>query len=110
MPCPIIDFCRSRGDDYPDLIRLVDSAGAVIDITGWTFTQTIHTLLDPTTEPALFVITGVIVVPATNGIVSFAPTTVESAIAFDTYYHRIRAVESPSGDTCTLAKGKWEID
>lgn len=104
-----IDYCRSRGDTYAIEIQIQDSAGAAIDITGFTFLLTV----DPSSEPTdalgnIYQLSGVIVGAPTNGTVSFAPDATEALSAPGEYFHDIQQTDAGSL-VRTIAKGGWEI-
>jgi hypothetical protein len=72
------DITRRRGDTYADKFTIADSAGAPVNITGCTFKMTLDTRPEPTDDTTkVYQLTGVIT-DATNGIVEFAPTSMQA--------------------------------
>lgn len=97
---------RRRGDTYADEITVTDSKGAVINITGYTFTMT----LDPSKAPLdatanLYSITGTIL-NAVGGRVEFAPTAMQADQTPGTYYYDIQMVDG-AGRKRTIALDKY---
>ena len=97
---------RRRGDTYADEITVTDSAGTVIDITGYTFAMT----LDPSKAPVdamanLYSITGTIL-NATAGRVEFAPTPTQADQAPGTYFYDVQMVDG-AGRKRTIALDKY---
>lgn len=103
-----VDYCRSRGDTFAIQIQIQDSAGAAINITGFSFLLTV----DPSDEPAdalanIYQLTGVID-DAPNGLVSFAPSAPNALAAPGDYFHDIQQTDA-GGLLRTIAKGAWQI-
>jgi hypothetical protein len=103
-----LNLTRNRGDTYPHLITVKDSAGVAVNIAGFAFKLTV----DPSPDPAdalenLFQITGVIE-DAPNGQVSFTPTGVEADQDPDTYFYDIEMTDAGSAIR-TIAKGSYTI-
>ena len=97
---------RRRGDTYGDEITVTDSAGAAINITGYTFVLT----LDPSKTPSdatanLYAITGTIL-DAPAGRVEFAPTAMQADQTPGTYYYDIQMVDGASRKR-TIALDKY---
>jgi len=101
------DICWARGDSGARGFQLKDSAGVVIDITGFGFILTVNSEKDPTTNPPEFTITGVIT-DALNGRVSFSPTTGDTDIVATGYFYDIQQTDG-GGAIDTLIKGKCKI-
>lgn len=98
---------RRRGDTYADLVTVTDSAGAPIDITGYSFTMT----LDPEKSPAtadnnLYQLTGTII-DAPAGKVEFAPTALQADQAPGDYYYDIQMIDG-LGRVRTIALDKYK--
>lgn len=108
MACPaIVNVCRSRGDTYPEIFRLLVN-GAVQNLTGYTnFKLSVHTIEDPpdlTTQE--FELTGAIV-SAPAGTYSFAPSAAQPVLAGN-YFYDVQVTE-PSGFIRTIQKGAWDV-
>ncbi len=99
---------RKRGDTYSEVVTVTDTAGAAIDITGYTFKLTV----DPEKAPAtaannLFSITGTIL-SAAAGTVEFAPSALQADQTPGTYYFDIQLVDG-AGRIRTIALDKWVV-
>lgn len=102
------DICWGRGDSDAKGFVVQDSAGAAIDITGFTFKLTVSSDRDPTDQVnEQFTIVGVIGSP-TDGTVSFAPTTVDTDITPGIFFYDIEQTDG-SGRIKTIIKGKCRI-
>ena len=102
----VLNLDRTRGDTFPHQISIKDTAGVAVNITGFTFLQTV----DPSEEPTvagdnLFQLTGVID-DGPNGLVSFAPDVTEANQTPAEYYHDIQMIDAGSAIR-TIAKGKY---
>jgi hypothetical protein len=101
------DICWARADNDPKGFTIKDSAGAAIDITGFSFSMTVNSEKNPTINPPEFTVAGVLDDP-TNGKVSFSPLTTETDIAPGTYWYDIQQTDTAS-KVKTLVKGKLLI-
>ncbi len=102
-------ICWGRGDSDPKGFIIQDSAGAVVDITGFTFTLTVDARKNPddvTTQQ--FSLAGTIT-DGPNGAVSFTPTTTNTNITPGTYYYDIQQTDL-SAAIKTLIKGRALIE
>ena len=98
-------ICWGRGDSDPKGFIIQDSAGVAVNITGFSFKLTVNSEKSPSDQVnEQFTITGVIT-DATNGKVSFAPTTTDTAITPATYFYDIEQTDQ-SGAISTLIVGK----
>ena len=98
-------ICWGRGDSNAKGFVRQDNDGIVIDVTGFSFKLTVNSEKDPTnTSNQQFTIVGVLV-DATNGQISFAPTTVNTDIAPDVYFYDIEQTDAGGGiATLIIAK------
>ena len=99
---------RRRGDTYAETVTVTDSAGAVVNITGYTFKLTV----DPEKAPAtaannLFQITGTIL-SGPAGTVEFAPSALQADRTPGTYYYDVQMVDG-AGRIRTIALDKWVV-
>lgn len=95
-----------RGDS-PVIPLSVKSGGVALDITGGTFELAVDTLAKPTdNSTSLFIVTGVIV-NATQGQVSFQPSSSQLNLEPKTYYYDIQMLLA--GSKRTLLKGKFIV-
>ena len=100
-------ICWARGDTDPKTFTIKDAAGAVIDISSWTFTLSVDQLLDPTDALTLqFAVTGALVTDGTDGKVSFTPAAGDTDLTPSEYFYDIQR-NSPT--IKTLIKGVAEI-
>jgi hypothetical protein len=78
---------RKRGDSFADSFTVIDAAtGQPLNITGFTFLMTVDPDKSPTTAANnIFQIPGV-VVDGPNGVVEFAPSTVQTDRVGNFYY------------------------
>lgn len=98
-------ICWGRGDSDAKGFIIEDSLGVAVDITGFSFKLTVNTEKDPTDQVnEQFSITGVIT-DATNGKVSFAPSTTDTDITPQTYFYDIEQTDG-SGAIKTLIVAK----
>lgn len=107
--CPVdIDLCISRGDTTPWTFTVKDSAGVVIDITGFSYLMTV----DPSDEPTdavnnLFALTGTLTDP-TNGVVQFELTALQADQTPSVYFFDLQQTDG-TGKIRTIAKGEFEF-
>lgn len=107
--CPVdIDLCISRGDTTPWTFTVQDSAGAAVNITGFTYVLTV----DPSDEPTdavnnLFALTGTIT-DGPNGIVEFELSAVQADQTPSVYFFDLQQTDG-SGKLRTIAKGEFEF-
>lgn len=98
-----------RGDSWPITITVKDTAGAVVNITGFQFKLTVDKKENPTVSPSttkVFDVAGVI----TNGAagqVTFIPTGVNQATAGNFYYDV--QMTNTLGNVKTIVKGTYTI-
>lgn len=102
------DLTRKRGDSYADEIVVTGPTGAAVDITGYTFMMTV----DPSPSPAdnvtkTFEVAGTIL-DAANGVVEFAPTTVQTDVTPARYYYDIQMTDDV-GRIRTIVSGAYTI-
>ncbi len=102
------EICWGRGDSDAKGFVIQDSAGVAIDITGFSFKMTVNSDRDPADQiNEQFTIVGIIG-DATNGLVSFAPTTVDTDITPGIYFYDIEQTDG-SGAIKTVIKGRAKI-
>ncbi len=100
-------ICWARGDSDAKGFIVQDSAGVVIDITGFTFRLTVNTDQDPAPGTELFTVVGVIT-DATNGRVAFAPTITDTDQTPGEYFYDVEQTDA-GGLISTIIKGICEI-
>ena len=107
--CPVaIDLCITRGDTTPWTFTVKDSAGAVVDITGFTYLLTV----DPSDEPTgsgnnLFQLTGTVAV-GTDGVVQFQLSVSLSNQTPDEYFYDLQQTDGAL-KVRTIANGGFEF-
>lgn len=102
------DLTRFRGDTYADEINVVDSGGAAIDVTDYTFVMTVDPDRAPTdSSNNLFQIAGNII-DAENGVVQFAPSAVQADQAPGTYQYDIQMTDA-DGFIRTIVQGRYKF-
>lgn len=102
------DVCWGRGDSDAKGFEVQNSAGAAINITGFTFKLTVSSERDPADQVnEQFTIVGVIGSP-TAGTVSFAPTVTDTDITPGIYFYDIEQTDV-SSRIKTIIKGKCRI-
>ena len=100
------DITRYRGDTAADEITVQTSAGAAVDVTGFTFVLTVSSLENPPDNVTeLYNITGTILVPAA-GTVEFVPSAIQADQKPATYYYDIQMTDG-AGRIKTIAKGAY---
>lgn len=110
MPAPTaLNFSRTKGDTYAIVLNVKDSAGAAIDVTGYTFLLSVDPSPDPSDDTTReFQLTGTIV-DGPNGQISFAPNTSQAnQLEPGTYFYDIEQVDGSSA-VRTIAKGQYII-
>lgn len=108
MNFQVINVTRVRGDTFSFSFRITDSAGAVVDITGFTYKLSVDTLEDPSDEVTqLFKLTGV-VPTGTDGIVTFTLSEAQADQTPNTYYYDLEQTDLAS-KLRTPAKGEWTV-
>ncbi len=101
-------ICWGRGDSNAKGFIRQDSAGAALDVTGFSFKLTVNSEKDPAdTSNQQFTIIGALV-DAVNGQISFAPTTGDTDIAPGTYFYDIEQTDA-GGGVATLIIAKCVI-
>ena len=97
---------RMRGDTFPMQFSLNQSDGSALPITGFTFLLTVDPSEGPdNADSNLFQLTGTIV-DGPGGVVSFAPSAIESNQLPGEYYYDIQMIDA-SLAVRTVAKGKF---
>ena len=103
-----LDITRARGDTFPFIFTLKDTAGTVIDITSATFLLTVDVLEDPPDDSnKVFQMTGSIVV-AVDGTVKFTLTTEQADQVPLEYFYDVQMTDAASAIR-TIAKGSWTV-
>lgn len=102
-----INIERYRGDTVPDQFTIKDSAGAVVNITGFTFLLSVNTEAKPTdVTNQVYQLTGTIT-DAPNGKVEFAPNASEADQTPGTYYYDVQMIDGASAKS-TIVIGKYK--
>lgn len=99
------NLCWGRGDDDSKTFTVRDSAGAAVDISGWTLSMAVNTDLDPSdTTNEIFSVAGVFVTDGEDGKISFTPpaNSLDNVAAPGVAYYDINRL-TPSKKT--LVKG-----
>ncbi len=98
-------ICWGRGDSDAKGFVIQDSAGAEVNITGFTFKLTVNSEKDPADQAnEQFSIVGVIT-DAPNGKVAFSPSVTDTDIAPETYFYDIEQTDGVGGiSTKIIAK------
>ena len=106
--CPVpIDICISRGDTTPFTFTIT-SAGAAVDITGFSYTLTVDTLENPTDAATnVFALTGTIT-GATTGIVEFEMSAAQADQSAIVHYYDLEQTDA-NLKLRTIAKGEFEF-
>jgi len=102
------DITIYRGDSYDLSFTITDSATSLpVPLNGATLKMTVTTIKDPPDNTTkLFDIDGVVDADPTTGIVTFKPTSVNTA-AIGKYFYDIQL--SGSGDIRTVQKAAFNI-
>lgn len=106
------DVCWARGDNDPKVFVMKDSAGAVIDISGWTMSMAVNTERNPAdTTNEIFRVGGAFVTDGTNGEISFTPpaNSLDDVEAPSIAYYDVQRV-SPSIKTVVKGKVNFIMD
>lgn len=107
MSVDIQPITRTRGDTYPFTVTFVDSAGAVLDLTGASFVLTVNAEEDPTaTQLPEFSLVGVVAAPLT-GVVQFTMSE-SDADRFGLFYYDIQMTDV-QGYVRTMMRGTFEM-
>ncbi len=101
-------ICWGRGDSDAKGFIVQDSAGAAVDITGFTFTLSVDTRKNPDDASTLVFALGGSITDAANGVVEFTPTITDTDITPGRYYYDIQQINLSSAKK-TLIKGKVTI-
>lgn len=104
-----LNISRTKGDTYAEEFLVKDSAGAAIDVTGFSFLLSVDPNPDPEDDTTRsFQITGVLV-DAANGRISFAPDATQAdQLEPGTYFYDIQQTDGASA-VRTIAKGQYII-
>ena len=103
-----VDIDRVRGDTYPFIFTVNDSAGSPIDITGYSFLLTVDPEESPTDATNnLFQLTGSIV-SGPAGTVEFSLTALQADQEPAGYYYDLQMTDTAT-DIRTIAKGAWNV-
>jgi len=107
--CPIeVSICRARGDTFPWTFTILDSAGAAVDITGFSFLLTVDPQEDPPDATGnLFQLVGTIPL-GTDGVVRFSMTALEADQEPNEYFFDLQMTDG-TGKIRTIAKGPFEF-
>lgn len=106
------DICWARGDDDPKVFTIKDSAGVVVDISGWTLALAVNPELDPADDAAeVFRVSGSFVTDGTDGKISFTPpaNSLDNITAPDTAFYDVNRL-TPSKKTLLKAKVLFLMD
>ena len=105
----IINITRTRGDTFPFVITLKDSAGAVIDVSADSFLLTVDPSESPTDNTAnLFQLTGTLFTDGTDGKVQFEHSA-GNADNVGEYFHDIEQTDG-SSKIRTIARGDFILE
>ena len=100
-----MNITRVRGDNYDNLIQVVDGTGTAISLTSETFILTVNSEECPTDNTnEIFSVAGV-VTDAANGRVSFAD---DGTTDIGTYHYDIQMIDT-SGRRRTIAKDYYIV-
>lgn len=107
MSVDIQPITRTRGDTYPFTVTLVDDAGAVLDLTGASFTLTVNAEEDPDeTQLPEFSLTGVVAAPLT-GEIEFSMSESDADLV-GLHYYDIQMTDV-QGYIRTVMRGPFEM-
>ena len=99
---------RYRGDTVADKVTVTDAAGAVVNITGYTFLLTVNKEKAPaSTSNQLFQVAGVIT-DAPAGKVEFSPTSLQADQTPGKYYYDVQMTDG-GGKIQTILFGRYTI-
>tara|TARA_R100000951_G_scaffold114379_1_gene118543 strand:- start:4874 stop:5236 length:363 start_codon:yes stop_codon:yes gene_type:complete len=100
---------RFRGDTEAITFQLVDTAGAALDITGYSFLLTISPTRSPVDSSAQVAQQPGSLTDAANGVVTFAvPDPGAGSIDPGSYYWDAQYVTGAS-EVRTFARGTWKV-
>ena len=103
------DIKRKRGDTAADVFTLTDSAGAALNITGFSFLLSVSSLENPPDSTnQLYQLTGAII-DATGGIVEFTPSAANADQDPEVYFYDVQMTDGASRIK-TIEKGKYEYE
>jgi len=103
---PQINIVRKRGDTKSINLTLTDSDGAVLPITGFTFTLSVTNLKEPESADYVFQSTGTIT-DGPNGKVSF-PISVGDSDNTGDFYYDVEMVDGAS-EISTVLEGTFTM-
>jgi len=104
-----IPICRKRGDTYPITFTIKDSAGGVVNISGFSYLLTVDPEEEPTTSANnLFQLTGVIPL-GTDGKVTFTMTSMQADQVPAEYFYDIQQTDGASA-LRTVVKSSWTFE
>lgn len=93
---------RFRGDTIADVFFIKDAAGAVVNITGYTFKLTLNPSKTPTDALLqIYQLTGTIA-DGPGGKVTFAPSALQADQVPNKYYYDVQMIDT-SGFITTIA-------
>lgn len=99
---------RYRGDTVADKVTVTDSAGVVVNITGFSFLLTVNKEKEPaSTSNQLFQVAGVIT-NAPAGMVEFSPTANQANQVPGKYYYDVQMTDG-AGRIQTILFGRYVI-
>jgi hypothetical protein len=102
---------RFRGDTIPETFFVVDSAGAIYDITNHAFKLTLNTLRNPpNASTQILQLSEATMIPADAllGKVNFAPTVAQADLPIGRYYYDVQMMY-PNSDIQTIFTGTITI-
>jgi hypothetical protein len=107
--CPQdVDICITRGDTAAWTFSIKDSAGAAVNITGFSFLLTVDPEADPLNATNnLFQLTGTIT-NGPGGIVEFSMSALQADQTPAVYYFDLQMTDLAT-KIRTVAKGKFEF-
>ena len=104
------DIEWGRDDDDTKVFTIRDSAGAALDISLHSFSLTVNSEKDPTTNPPEFLILGVFVTDGTNGQIGFTPAVADTDIPIAKYFYDLQwALTAGGAQKTTLIKADCYI-
>lgn len=106
LDCPLE---RVRGDSKLFRVKLTDSTGTAVDVTGYTGLWTIDTQKDPVDDATNVVqISGSPTGTPTDGIIEFSPSAMEMDITPGNYHYDVQITDL-GGALNTILKSKIKI-